>query len=81
MKVQYLRFPGWHGICRLIAGEAMKTLTKMIHTTGTRRVTADKTRVVVFEEGIMLTAIVMDNIRGTVRIPLGEVDRPESAAF
>jgi chemotaxis signal transduction protein len=40
-----------------------------------RRVAAaGETRVIVVEQGGILTAIVVDKIRGVIHIPIGEVD-------
>jgi len=41
-----------------------------------RKAQSGKTRVVVIEEEGELTAIIVDKMRGIVRIPLGSVDPP-----
>jgi chemotaxis signal transduction protein len=44
------------------------------NTTKRREAASGDTRVIVVEEQGILTAIVVDKIRGMIRIPIGEVD-------
>ena len=57
----------------------MGALKEMIFGSKTRKARSGATRVMVVEEGGMLTAIVVDKVRGVVRIPIGAVD--QSADF
>jgi chemotaxis signal transduction protein len=56
----------------------MRIMRESIRARKARRAQSGKTRVVVIEEEGELTAIVVDKMRGVVRIPLGTVDPPLS---
>jgi hypothetical protein len=54
----------------------MRIMKESVRASKARKAQSGKTRVVVIEEQGELTAIVVDKMRGVVRIPLGTVDPP-----
>ena len=57
----------------------MNALKEMFLGSRTRKARSGGTRVLVVEEEGVLTAIVVDKVRGVVRIPIGTVDPPAPA--
>jgi chemotaxis signal transduction protein len=57
---------------------AMRILKESIRARKARKTQSGKTQVLVIEEDGELTAIIVDKMRGVVRIPLGTVDPPLS---
>jgi hypothetical protein len=57
---------------------AMRIMKESILARKARKAQSGTTRVMVIEEEGELTAIVVDKMRGVVRIPLGTVDPPLS---
>jgi hypothetical protein len=60
------------------SSRSMRILRDSILARKARKARSGKTQVLVIEEEGELTAIVVDEMRGVVRIPLGTVDPPLS---
>ncbi len=54
-------------------------MKEMIFDSKARKASSGGTRVVVVEDAGELVAIVVDKIRGVVRIPIGTIDQPAAS--